>query len=594
MTGQVLVNNPAANGSTSMNPFQRVRALLVSLALGALGACLDFTGGPPGPNVLLAAGAVVLGLRLVLGPLTSTGRLILAAGLVPALGLLLWDALPLRTFNLLALLGCLGLFLLFGGQPGDGVQSGESEGTVDSDGSGKGDGAGQGDSGGDRPWTLGGATFVHGVAGLVVAACYGLVGGPLLWSATARQINGRQSARRWLPIAGATVRGLLMAIPLLLLFIMLFTSADPVFRRLLQSVFNWAGWFPPVGNWLVRFVFGAWLAAGVLYTALRNPVPALVSPLKVPTPALQGLEPGVALAALNTLFITFVVMQLRYLLGGVQWLEAAGSSYAEYARRGFFEMVMAAALVIPILRTAHGLMPRGVQGAAHRLFRWMAWLMLALTGLMVVSAGHRLALYVQAYGWTTARLYAGVIMAGLTLILLLVFFTTVGRGDRGFAAGVLAVAFLLLIVLNVINPDAVVVGSHARRIQAGEEADLAYMARIGARSADGVPGLLPVLASLPVELRGRAARTLLERWGDDKAAGFRHWNFSRARARRLVGEQVEQLRKWEEEGERELRRILEEARERDRDREWYRDSWNPPARVPAPATPGDALGPGPG
>lgn len=503
---------------------------------------MDLFGGPPGLNVLLAAGALVLGLRLVLGPLSRMGRLLLAAGIVPAAGLILWDALQLRALNLLALLGCLGLFLLFGVEPGreaqydEGGESGERE------------ESGEGDPQGDRPWTLGGASVVQGLAGLAVAAGYGLVGGPILWTATAREMNGKQTARRWLPVAGAATRGLLMAVPLLLFFMMLFTAADPAFGRLLDSLAAWDGWLAPAGHWLIRFAFWAWMAAGVLYTALRNPVPGLVTSLRVPTPTLQGLEPGVALAALNALFLTFVVLQLRYLLGGVEGLEAAGSSYAQYARRGFFEMVVAAAWVIPIVRIAQGLLPQGDQGAAHRLFRWMAWLMVALTGLMVVSAGHRLSLYVRAYGWTTARLYAGATMGGLALILLLLFFITRGRGDRGFAAGILGAAMLLLVVLNTINPDAVVVGSHARLAQKGEEPDWAYMARIGSHSADGVPQLMPVLPLLPAELRGSAARTLLEQWGDDQGEGFLHWNLSRARARRLVGEQADRLRQWERVG----------------------------------------------
>lgn len=533
MTGQVIVNNPPAAGSPPISPSKQVRALLVSIALGVVWTSLHLFGGRPGLNVVLAAGALALGLRLVLGPLSSTGRLLLAAGLVPALGLVLWDAEVLRAFNVLALLGCVGLFLLFGVEPPGEGATGESP------------------PGGDRPWTLGRATIVQGVVGLTVAAYYGLTGGPLLWSAAARQMDGRPSARRWRPIAGAAIRGLLMAVPLIILFTMLFTRADPAFRRLLEGLLDWAGWLPSVGKWLARFVFWAWLASGVLYTALRNPVPALVSPLKVPLPALHGLEPVVALGALNALFLAFVLMQIRYLLGGVRWLEAAGLTYAEYARRGFFELLAVTALVIPTLRIAQGLMPHGGQGTAHRLFRWMAWLMLALTGLMMVSAGHRLALYVGAYGWTIARLYAAIIMGGIALILLLLFSTTLGREERGFAAGILAVAFLVLMTLNLINPVAVVMRHHAGRIQAGKQADSYYMSMAGAASGEGVPALLAALPSLPGEQRGSIASQLLSWWGiEDPEAGFLHWNFSHARARRLVGEQRDQLRQWEQEVER--------------------------------------------
>src|SRR5688572_31274949 len=48
-----------------------------------------------------------------------------------------------------------------------------------------------------------------------------------------------------------------------------------------------------------------------------------------------------------------MAVQLRYLFGGADLVELTpGLSYAEYARRGFFELVAATALVVPILLLA--------------------------------------------------------------------------------------------------------------------------------------------------------------------------------------------------------------------------------------------------
>jgi hypothetical protein len=62
---------------------------------------------------------------------------------------------------------------------------------------------------------------------------------------------------------------------------------------------------------------------------------------------------SVALWILNLLFLGFMAVQLRYLFGGADLVEVtAGLGYAEYARRGFFELVATAALVVPILLVA--------------------------------------------------------------------------------------------------------------------------------------------------------------------------------------------------------------------------------------------------
>ena len=63
---------------------------------------------------------------------------------------------------------------------------------------------------------------------------------------------------------------------------------------------------------------------------------------------------------------------MRYLFGGSEWVQrVAGLTYAEYARRGFFELVVVAALVLVLLLIAHWLLrPEG--GADQRVFAVLA------------------------------------------------------------------------------------------------------------------------------------------------------------------------------------------------------------------------------
>src|SRR3712207_1338717 len=101
-------------------------------------------------------------------------------------------------------------------------------------------------------------------------------------------------------------------------------------------------------------LFFAWVSAGLLWVALvaRNP-----DSLAFPRPAALSLgivEVGVILGLLDALFLAFVAVQVRYLFGGAERVvETAGLTYAEYARRGFFELVTVTALVLPLLLLAH-------------------------------------------------------------------------------------------------------------------------------------------------------------------------------------------------------------------------------------------------
>ena len=55
---------------------------------------------------------------------------------------------------------------------------------------------------------------------------------------------------------------------------------------------------------------------------------------------LGPVELGIVLGLLNVLFLAFVIVQFRYLFGGAELVRVSTNlTYAEYARRGFIELV---------------------------------------------------------------------------------------------------------------------------------------------------------------------------------------------------------------------------------------------------------------
>src|SRR2546423_1508317 len=94
--------------------------------------------------------------------------------------------------------------------------------------------------------------------------------------------------------------------------------------------------------------------------------------------ALGVVEVGVVLGLLDALFLGFVCVQVRYLFGSAAWVAATGGlTYAEYARRGFFELSWATALALPLLLALHWLL-RADDRLALRVFRALALVQLAL------------------------------------------------------------------------------------------------------------------------------------------------------------------------------------------------------------------------
>ena len=334
--------------------------------------------------------------------------------------------------------------------------------------------------------------------------------------------------------ARGAVLGTLIAIPLLVIFAALFASADPVFNDLLTDLFAF-----DTEKMIAHTFFTLFCAAAVggylRWSFLGRPVGLQLGLVK-PLPSIVPL--ATVLGLLNFLFLMFVVVQLRYFFGGASLVEqTSGLTYAGYARQGFFQLMAASGLVLPILLGAEHLVHGGT-AAQLRVFRQLAGLLLGLLAVIMASALQRMRLYVAAYGLTDDRLYATAFM--ILLIGVFAWFSwTVLRGARQrFAFGALMQAFAVLAGLHILNPDAFIVNMNLNRPVAERPFDAKYAATLG---GDAVPALLEALPSVPAADRCEAVETLLTRW-NDSPSDWRSWNWSRARARRLVQQQADALR----------------------------------------------------
>ena len=275
----------------------------------------------------------------------------------------------------------------------------------------------------------------------------------------------------------------------------------------------------------------AWVAGGYLRGVALRRGTAAGAGAGMGSLSLGIVELGIVLAALDILFLAFVVVQFRYFFGGGSLVQAStGLTYAEYARRGFFELVMVAALVLPLLLLADWLRRR--ERPLHdRLFRVLAGAQVALLFVIMASAAQRMRLYQEAYGLTELRLYTIVFMGWLAVVFAW-FIATVLRGRRDrFAFGAMIAAFVAVAALHLLNPDALIVRTNAARAAAGRSFDARYATSL---SADAVPALIEALPTLSPEDRCAVATALVSGWSSPARRDWRTWSRARASAWRTV------------------------------------------------------------
>lgn len=477
-----------------MNRGNRNIALICALLLGLLADQLVRVSGRPGLNVAIWAlcGAFVLWMvSRRRGEAVSRETKWLVGGAVAFAALLmLRDAEALAVFCLFAAVVLLGLA------------------------------AGRG----ALAWA--GRAHISEVAAAAVRVGALIALGPLGWGVgAARQpaMPVSEGKRAWPGRARVVARGTVMAVPPLLVLTALLTSADPVFARVLHNVM-FAGLEPMLEHLAFASVI-AWFASGYMRAFFVDD-DVVMDRVRIPQPTLASSEVAFAVSLINILFLIFLAVQVRYLFGGAGLVEVTeGLSYAEYARRGFFELVAAAAFVVPVLLVADWAAQK------DRVLRAMSTLLVLLLVGVLASAAYRMKLYQDAYGLTEQRLYVSVFMLWLTGLLGWLAITVLRGRRRGFVFAAVVGGLACIGGLHLLNPHALIARVNLNRAASGAEYDGAYLQTL---SADAVPTLIARLPMLPEAERCRAMVMMQKRWSGARPGGWRTWNASDARARNLV------------------------------------------------------------
>jgi len=360
----------------------------------------------------------------------------------------------------------------------------------------------------------------------------------LLLAAASIARVGAPAARGLVPTRGsraiASASGVALAVPLVVVFGALFASADAVFRHLVENAIDLPELRRLLGELPVRLALAAvvaWLCAGWLASFDR----AAPAPAAAPKGRLAADAATAMVLTLDALFALFVVVQIAYLFGGRDTLDAAGVAYSEYGRAGFFELVAVAAMVATLLFTLDLVVSR-------RSVRYVlaAVTLVMLTGVVLASAWLRMDLYQRAYGWSELRFYAfaGIAYTGVALALLAL---AIARGSMQVTLQRLAFAGLLMaFAVNVMAPSDFVARRNFERVidpsslpeDASRGLDVAYLVWLG---EGAVPVTFELLPSLP-EPEASAVREALRVATTRRAplAGWQSWNLDRERARSVI------------------------------------------------------------
>lgn len=337
-------------------------------------------------------------------------------------------------------------------------------------------------------------------------------------------------------IFSQVVRGIIITAPFLIIFVVLFSSADLIFQKYISNIINLD--IEPETIFRSLLVLAVTLVfIGAYSFILRNSENSAGRRQVGEGYTLGVIESNILLSSVNFLFLIFIILQLTYLFGGESNISSQGFTYAEYARRGFFELIAVAILSLLLLLAVDKYIIRKEE--EHSLtFKILSTSLIAQVILVMSSAYMRLALYEDAYGFTTLRLYSHAFIILLAVIFgLLVYKIYRDVRENSFAARAFIAVMLFLAAMNIMNPDAFIARRNIERFQFSGDLDVFYLAGLSDDAAKESAGALNISDE---NLRNNFARELYWRHQNRKGSPyFTSWqsfNLSRWNADRLFRE----------------------------------------------------------
>ena len=239
------------------------------------------------------------------------------------------------------------------------------------------------------------------------------------WREMRAGIRRTRSGRR---LAGMLL-GLGIAVPVLAVALPLLGRADAGFQVLVRQGMDYF-WENCLGYFL-RFILSVPVAAylfGLAYGGIvrkstrdfhKDSVRAVVMKLH----AVPNVAVGTAVVAVCAAYLAFIGLQSTYLFSAFAGMRPENFTYAEYARRGFFELCQISLLNIAVLLGANSFSKTARKD--NKVLRWLNVLMSVLTLFLIATAASKMLLYISAYGFTIKRILTSVFMLWMAIVFVL-------------------------------------------------------------------------------------------------------------------------------------------------------------------------------
>lgn len=218
------------------------------------------------------------------------------------------------------------------------------------------------------------------------------------------------------------IAGLLAAVPVCAITIGLLMDADAAFSLVWNYISKYI--LNDIFVYIFQFIIGipvSFYFFGLLFGCVKNKEKALKPDFGGKLKVIPQTLIYSSATPLIAIYVLYFVSQLAYFLSAFKNTLPYGYTYAEYARRGFFELCAIASINLCIIAFMYLMTKR--DAGKSKAIRIYSLLLSVFTIVLIISALSKMYMYIQTYGLTPLRVYTSWFM----IILLLIFIAIILR-----------------------------------------------------------------------------------------------------------------------------------------------------------------------
>lgn len=288
-------------------------------------------------------------------------------------------------------------------------------------------------------------------------------------------------------VTSSLLRGALIGVPVLAVFFIILSNADPIFANITFNFFQdiW------IRTLLSFAAFISVLGLGITKiheTEKESEVHSVSSG--------KEYELLVILGGLALLFAGFIFIQFKYLFSDIGERELLNLgikslTYSEYVRKGFFELLLAsvlsAGIVLYALHYIHKLKHRG-----KLLVQVFTSIVTIEVGMLLLSAAMRVNLYQLEHGLTRARVFGLFFLAWLAVLLIILLIKILKDiNNKIYLSLNIVSTIIILLLMNYLNVDGLI-ANNEHKPTVNNEIDYYYLANL---SPDAHESWIPAIRS---------------------------------------------------------------------------------------------------